>query len=69
MIQDSEIQKLESYLRKTLGNNSLTLKRRDRAKDSVELLANGEFLGVVYKDEDEGETSFTLTMAILDEDL
>lgn len=69
MIQDNEVQKLEAYLRKTLGNIGLSLKRRDRAKDSVEMLANGEFLGVIYKDEDEGEVSFTLTMAILAEDL
>jgi len=69
MISDNDIKKLEAYLKKTLGNPSLVVKRRERAKDSVELLLGGEFLGVIYKDEEDGETSFTLTMAILEEDL
>ena len=37
--------------------------------DSIEVLINGEFIGLVYKDEDEGETSYDFNMAILAIDL
>ena len=30
---------------------------------------DGEFLGVIYRDEDEGEVSYALSIAILEEDL
>jgi hypothetical protein len=33
------------------------------------VILNGEFLGLVYKDEDEGEISFDFNMAILSIDL
>jgi hypothetical protein len=29
----------------------------------------GEFIGVLYRDEDEGEVSFSLNISILEEDL
>ena len=35
----------------------------------AELMINGQFAGVVYKNEDEGETSYDLNMTILPEDL
>ncbi|HIL28120.1 MAG TPA: DUF3126 family protein, partial [Micavibrio sp.] len=38
--------------------------------DSVEVLLNGEFLGVIYKDdEDPSDVSYDFNMAILDMDL
>jgi len=38
-------------------------------EDSVEVLIDGEFLGVLYKNEDEGEVSYDLNMSILPMDL
>lgn len=68
MSQD-EIAKLIAYLREKFANDGLSIKLRDKAKDSAEVMLNGEFLGVIYKDEDEGETSYDFNMAILDYDL
>jgi len=45
------------------------VKARPRKNDSAELYLNDEFLGLVYKDEDEGELSYNFSMAILDVDL
>ncbi len=45
------------------------MKARPRKNDSAELYLNDEFLGPVYKDEDEGELSYNFSMAILDVDL
>lgn len=64
----TETTKLEKYLQKKFGNPGLALRSRQTA-DSLEVLLNGEFLGVIYKDEDEGELAYDFNMAILDIDL
>lgn len=65
----SETAKVQAYLKRTFGNGGISLRQRERAGDSVEVLLDGEFIGTIYKDEDEGETSYTFTMSILDIDL
>ena len=59
---------LQSYLRKLFENEKLTIVARGRKTDSVELNADGDFLGVISAD-DPKLSSFTLQMAILDFDL
>jgi len=49
-------------------NKGLTVKSR-KMNDSVEVMLDGEFLGTIYKDEEDGETSYDFNMAILDIDL
>lgn len=69
-ITPEESAKLQSFLQDKFGNKSITVRSRGaQVSDSVEMLVNGEYLAVIYKDEDEGETSFTLNMSILDIDL
>lgn len=63
-----EIQRLQKYLQVKFGQPELILRTR-KTNDSVEVLLKGEFLGVIYKDTDEGETSYDFNMAILDIDL
>ena len=65
----NDIVELQSYLRKKFTHPGLNLRAREKANDSCEVLLEGEFIGVIYKDFDEGETSFTFTMSILSEDL
>lgn len=65
----SDIIRLQKYLQTKLGNNRLTLAERKEDKDSLEVLLAGEFLGTVYRDEDEGDVSYDFNMAILDIDL
>lgn len=67
-IERAEVAKLQNYLQKKFGQQGLTLRDR-KTNDSLEVLLNGEFLGVIYKDTDEGETSYDFNMAILDIDL
>ncbi|MAH05138.1 MAG: DUF3126 family protein [Pseudomonadota bacterium] len=64
-----EITRVQKTLQKRFSNDAITLRRRDKADDSVEVYMDGEFIAVVYKDEDEGEVSFDFNMAILPEDL
>lgn len=63
-----EIAKVQAYLQKKFGQPDLTLRMR-KTGDSVEVLLKGEFLGVIYKDEDEGEVSYDFNMAILEMDV
>ena len=63
-----ETKKLEEYLKKKL-HPSIALKTRDKTDDSVEVYLGAEFIAVVYKDVDEGETSYQFQMTVLSEDL
>lgn len=60
--------KIEAYLKKVM-NPDVTVQSRPRVDDSVEVLSGGEHVAVVYRIEDEGETSYQLQMTILQEDL
>ena len=69
-ISAEEAAKLEKFLKAKFGNKNIAVRSRGaQVSDSVEVLIDGEYIAVIYKDEDEGETSFTLNMAILDIDL
>ncbi|MBV1707878.1 MAG: DUF3126 family protein [Hyphomicrobiales bacterium] len=59
---------LQAYVRKLFENDRLKIMSRAKKTDSVELLNDGEFLGVISADNAAG-SSFTLQMAILDIDL
>lgn len=64
-----EIAKLQAYIRQVFDNNQFKLEKRPAADDSVEVVKGGEFLGVIYRDEDEGEVSYQFHMAIIEDDL
>lgn len=68
-IQPEEISRVQAYLQNTFGHTGIALKMREKAKDSVEVILNGEFIGVIYKDDEDGEISYDFNMAILEEDL
>lgn len=63
-----ELSKLQTYLQNKFGDG-FAIKMREKAQDSVEVVYKGEFIAVIYKDVDEGETSYSFTMTILDMDL
>ena len=64
-----EIAKLEKYLRGLFRLDTLNLKARAQKDDSVEVYVGDEFIGLCFKDEDEGELSYHFQMTILDIDL
>jgi hypothetical protein len=65
----AELPKIQAYLERKFGTRGFALKMRERAQDSAEVLLNGEFLALVYKDDEDGEVSYDLNMAIFLEDL
>ncbi len=63
----SELIKLENYLVNQFGSDFQL--KLSKSKDSAEVYLHNEFIATIYKDEDDGEISYTLTMSILDIDL
>ncbi len=68
-MKPEEIRKLDAYFKKVFANNLLEVRARPKKDDSCELYKADEFLGIIYRDEDEGELSYNFSMAILDIDL
>jgi hypothetical protein len=64
-----EILKLERYLKKIFRLAELQVRQRPRKEDSVEVYVGDEFIGVIFRDDEEGETAYQFQMAILDYDL
>ena len=68
-MDSKEIARLQAYLRKTFGANNLEVRARPKKKDSAEVFVDGEFIAVLFREEEEGEVSYQFQMAILDVDL
>lgn len=64
-----EIARLQVYLRARFNTPQIKVVLRGEASDSVEVAIGDEFIGVIYKDDEEGEVSYAFHMSILDEDL
>ncbi len=71
MFTKSEMKKVEKYLQNLWANTNVFVNEgQGKGGDApAELMIGGQFAGVVYKNEDEGETSYDLNMTILPEDL
>lgn len=65
----NEITRLQDYLRQTFGNTEIRLHPPEKDTLPAEFYIGEEFLGVIYRDVDEGEVSYALNMSILSEDL
>ena len=65
----AEIKSLETYLRKTFDLEAIEVKKRTKKQDSVEVFVKEEFIGVIYKDDEDNEVSYQFQMAILADDL
>jgi hypothetical protein len=68
-VKPEEIRKLDAYFKRVFANQSINVKARPRKDDSAEVYRDDEFLGVVYRDEEDGDLSYNFSMAILDIDL
>ena len=67
-MKPDEIKKLDAYFKKAFGNPRLAVKARPRKQDSCEVYLGDEFLGLVYKDEDDGDYNFSMAILAVDLD-
>ncbi len=65
----TEITRVETYLRRVLGNPRIEVPVPKRKGASVEVTIDKEFLGTVHRDDEDGEVSYALHITILEEDL
>jgi hypothetical protein len=67
-VKPDEIKKLDAYF-KRIFNEKMVVKARPRKDDSAEVYLGDEFLGIVFRDDEDGDLSYNFSMAILDVDL
>lgn len=64
-----DVPRLERYLRKLFGNDQLKVVMHPKKADMAEISIGEEFIGPVYREEEEGEVTYQFQIAILDFDL
>ena len=65
----NEITRVQEYLRLTFSNTRIRIQPPKKPDAPIEVYLGHEFVGVLYRDEEEGEVSYTLNISILEEDL
>ena len=62
---EDELVSVQKYMREKFSNDQIKLRDRTQADESVEVYIGEEFIGVIYRDEEDGEVSYDFNMAIL----
>lgn len=64
-----EIAKLEDYLRRKFQLPSMGVRARPQKSDSAEVYIGDEFIGLLFRDDEDDDLSWSFQMAILEFDL
>lgn len=65
----NEIAKVQSYLRRTFATDRIAIHPPGKPNAPIEVYAGDEFIGVLHRDEEDGEVSYDLHISVLQEDL
>ena len=68
-MKPDEIAKLTKFFRAKFELASLSVRKRPQKDDSAEVYIGEEFVGVIFRDDEDDELSYNFSMAILDIDL
>lgn len=68
-MNESEIARLTTYLSSKFAVDNINIRGRANKDDSAEVYFGDEFIGVLFRDTEDGETSYDFNMAILEIDL
>ncbi len=68
-MEREEILRLEAYLRKLFRLAAIEVRQRPKKEDSAEVYIDDEFIGVIFRDDEDEDLSYQFQMAILDYDL
>lgn len=66
---ENEAARVQDYLRRTFGNDRIVIDVPRKKGAPVEARIGDEFIGVVHRDEEDGDVSYSLYMTILEDDL
>ncbi len=64
-----ELERVQSYMRGLFQNQTVRIVARPRKDDSAEVYLGEEFIGVLFRDDEDGDLSYNFQMAILATDL
>jgi len=68
-VNPEEILRLERYLQRTFELPSIQVRQRPQKEDSAEVYIGEEFIGVIFRDDEDEDLSYQFQMAILEFDL
>ena len=63
------LKKIEVFFKQKFNNKKFKIEGRANKDDSADVLIEDEFIGVVFEDNEDGETCYQFNMTILTEDL
>ena len=63
------LKKIENFFKQKFKNKQIKIEGRANKNDSAEVLIDDEFIGVVFEDNEDGETCYQFNLTILNEDL
>ena len=63
------LKKIENFFKQKFNNKKIKIEGRANKNDSAEVLIDDEFIGVIFEDNEDGETCYQFNMTILSEDL
>ena len=63
------LKKIESFFKQKFNNKKFKIEGRANKNDSADVLINDEFIGVIFEDNEDGDTCYQFNMTILSEDL
>ena len=63
------LKKIENFFKQKFNNKRIKVEGRANKSDSAEVLIDDEFIGVVFEDNEDGDTCYQFNMTILSEDL
>ena len=69
MMTAQEMEKVQTYLQQLFWNPEIRVTEGEGKDSPAEVFVGKEFLGVIYKNDDEGEISYDWNMSILPEDI
>jgi hypothetical protein len=68
-VNPDEIKKLTRFFREKFQLANIEVRKRPQKNDSAEVYIGDEFIGVIFRDDEDGDLSYNFNMAILDFDL
>ena len=63
------LKKIENFFKQKFNNKKIKIEGRTNKADSAEVFIEDEFIGVIFEDNEDGDTCFQFNMTILSEDL
>ena len=63
------LKKIENFFKQKFNSKQIKIEGRANKNDSAEVLIDDEFIGVVFEDNEDGDTCYQFNMTILSEDL